>query len=324
MKAIQIHSTGGPEVLQLVDIDRPTIGPEDVLIRQTAVGLNYIDVYVRLGIYKKDLPIVVGREGAGVVEAVGAAVTAFVPGMRVAYIDSPNLGGYAEFNAVPARFCVEIPNDISDDLACAAMLQGVTAQYLSTDSFAVGPGHTVLVHAAAGGVGRLLVQLAKARGATVIATAGGADKCALARSAGADHTIDYRAEDFLPAVEALVGAHGIDCVYDSVGLSTWERSLATLRTRGSFVLYGAASGPVPPIDPQRLSAAGSVFFSRPTVVHFTRTHGELVERTNEVFTRMHDGQLDVRVGAVYALEQAADAHRDLEARATTGKSILRP
>lgn len=324
MKAIRVEGLGGPEVLRPVEIEPPVPGPDDVLVRQTFAGVNYIDVYVRNGTYKRDLPFVPGREGAGVVDAVGSHVTAFAPGMRVAYIDAPKLGGYAERNAVPARFCVEIPKHVGDDVACAAMLQAITAQYLVTDSHAVAKGEHVLVHAAAGGVGRILVQLAKARGATVIATAGGPEKCALAASAGADHVIDYRAQDFLPAVEAIVGPHGIDCAYDAVGLETWERSLATLRPRGSFVLYGASSGPVPPIDPQKLSAAGSVFFSRPSIVHFTRTHGELIERATEVFDALLHGKLEVRVGRVYPLAEAERAHRDLEGRATTGKSLLQP
>jgi NADPH2:quinone reductase len=217
---------------------------------------------------------------------------------------------------------VEIPDGIDDSLACGAMLQALTAQYLATDSYAIGPGDHVLIHAAAGGVGRLLVQFAKRRGAIVIATAGGPAKTALARSAGADYAIDYRAEDFEPEVKRITGGAGVEVVYDSVGKDTWERSLRSLRTRGSFVLFGASSGPVPPIDPMRLSAAGSVFFSRPTFSHFARTHGELAERARDVFDAMRDGALDVRIAATYPLEDAARAHRDLEARATTGKSLL--
>lgn len=323
MKAIRVEGVGGPEVLRSVDIERPVPGPDDVLVRQTFAGLNYIDVYVRTGYYPRTLPFVPGREGSGTVESVGANVAAFRPGMRVAYAESPGLGGYAELVAVPARFCVEIPEGIGDDVACASMLQGMTAHYLATDSFAIGPGDRVLVHAAAGGVGRILVQLAKARGATVIATAGGADKCALATSAGADHAIDYRAVDFAPEVMKLTGGAGVDCVYDAVGKETWERSLSTLRIRGSFVLYGAASGAVPPIDPQQLSAAGSIFFSRPTAGHFMRTHGELSERMSELFDAIRAGTLDVRIGHVYSLDHVALAHRDLESRATTGKSLFR-
>lgn len=304
-------------------VERPVAGPDEVLIRHTAIGLNYIDVYTRSGLYRRDPPFVPGREAAGVVEAVGADVTAFSPGMRVAYPEAPRLGAYAELNAVPERFCVAIPEDIDDDVACGAMLQGMTAHYLVTDSFAAGRGHRVLVHAAAGGVGRLLVQMAKARGATVIATAGGPEKCALAASAGADHVIDYRATDFAPEVMRLTGTAGVDCVYDAVGKDTWERGLGVVRLRGSFVLYGAASGPVPPIDPQRLSATGSIFFSRPTANHFMRTHGELSERMDDVFDQIRSGRLNVRIGKIYRLDDAVQAHRDLEGRATTGKSILR-
>ena len=202
------------------------------------------------------------------------------------------------------------------------MLQALTAQYLATDSYAIGPGDRVLIHAAAGGVGRLLVQFAKRKGAVVIATAGGPEKTALAASAGADHVIDYRAVDFLPEVKELTAGAGVDAVYDSVGKDTWERSLRSLRIRGSFVLYGASSGKVPPIDPQTLSAAGSVFFSRPTFAHFARSHGELADRASEVFDAIHDGSLQIRVSNTYPLAEAAQAHRDLEARATSGKSVL--
>jgi NADPH:quinone reductase len=323
VKAIRIDALGGPEVLRPVDVEPPVPGPGEILIRQYAVGVNFIDVYLRTGIYPRELPFIPGREGAGVVEAVGPDVAGFAPGMRVAYCDSPRLGGYAEFNAVPARFAVEIPAGIDDDVACASMVQGLTSQYLVTDSYALGIGDRALIHAAAGGVGRLLVQQAKSRGAVVFATAGGPEKTALARSAGADHVIDYRTIDFEPEVKRLAQG-GVDVVYDSVGKDTWERGLRVLRIRGSFVLYGAASGPVPPIDPQRLSAAGSIFFSRPTLLHFVRTHGELVERATDVFNAILAGRLDVRIGCVYPLADAAQAHRDLEARATTGKSILRP
>lgn len=323
VKAIRIDALGGPEVLRLVDVATPVPGPGEILVRQHAVGLNYIDVYLRIGTYPRELPFIPGREGAGVVEAVGPDVAGFTQGMRVAYCDSPRLGGYAEAVAVPARFAVEIPEGIDFDVACAAMVQGLTSQYLVTDSYPVGIGDRVLIHAAAGGVGRLLVQQAKARGAVVIATAGGPEKTALARSAGADHVIDYRATPFEPEVKRIADG-GVDVVYDSVGKDTWEGGLRVLRIRGSFVLFGASSGPVPPIDPQKLSAAGSLFFSRPTLVHFTRTHGELVERATDVFDAIRSGKLDVRIGRVYPLAEAAQAHRDLEARKTTGKTILRP
>ena len=322
MKAIRVDRTGGPEVLVLTESPEPVAQAGELLIRQSAAGLNYIDVYVRTGAYPRALPFIPGREGAGIVEAVGAEVAGFRPGMRVAYPESPNLGGYAERIAVPARFCVEVPDGIDDTTACAAMLQALTAHYLATDSHEIAPGDRVLIHAAAGGVGRILVQLAKRRGAVVIATAGGPEKVALAKSAGADHVIDYRAVDFEPEVKAITGGAGVDAVYDAVGADTWERSLRSLRMRGSFVLYGASSGKVPPIDPQTLSAAGSVFFSRPTFGHFARTHGELSDRATEVFDAILDGSLHVRISNTYPLAEAAQAHIDLEARKTSGKSIL--
>jgi NADPH2:quinone reductase len=305
-----------------VETARPKPAAGELLIRHSAIGVNYIDVYLRTGLYAHALPFVPGREGVGVVEVVGADVAGFTPGMRVAYPDSPNLGSYAEHITVPARFCLAVPDGIADDVACAAMLQALTAQYLAADSHEIGPGERVLVHAAAGGVGRILVQLAKRRGAIVIATAGGPEKTALAKSAGADHVIDYRAVDFEPIVRDLTGGAGVDAVYDSVGKDTWERSLRSLRIRGSFVLYGASSGKVPPIDPQTLSAAGSVFFSRPTFGHFARTHGELAERATEVFDAILDGSLEIRVSNRYPLADAKQAHIDLEARNTTGKAVL--
>jgi len=324
VKVIRVERTGGPEVLQLAQSDVPAPAAGEVLIRHTAIGINYIDVYLRTGAYAHALPFVPGREGVGVIEAVGSDVTALAPGMRVGYPDSPNLGSYAEYVTVPARLCVEVPDGVDDAIACGAMLQALTAQYLAGDSYSIGAGDRVLIHAAAGGVGRILVQLAKRRGAEVIATAGGPAKTALAKSAGADHVIDYRAVDFEPEVKRITGAAGVDAVYDSVGADTWERSLRSLRVRGSFVLYGASSGKVPPIDPQTLSAAGSVFFSRPTFGHFARTHGELAERATEIFDAILDGSLEIRVSNTYPLADVAQAHRDLEARNTSGKAILLP
>lgn len=324
MKVIRVDRIGGPEVLQTAESDVPTPAAGEVLIRHAAIGINYIDVYLRTGVYPHALPFVPGREGVGVVEAVGPDVAGISPGMRVGYPDSPNLGSYAEYVTVPARFCIEVPEGVDAQIACGAMLQALTAQYLVSDSYAVGAGDHVLIHAAAGGVGRILVQLAKRRGAVVIATAGGPAKTALAKSAGADHVIDYRAVDFEPEVKRITGGAGVEAVYDSVGKDTWERSLRCLRVRGSFVLYGASSGKVPPIDPQTLSAAGSVFFSRPTFAHFARTHGELAERAMEIFDAILDGSLEIRVSNTYPLADAAQAHRDLEARNTSGKALLLP
>jgi NADPH2:quinone reductase len=322
VKAIRIERHGGPETLQLVDVPVPQPGPGEIRVKQTAVGVNFIDVYLRTGVYKREPPFVLGREGAGTVDALGPGVSEFTLGDRVAYLDTPHLGGYAEYALVPAVETVPVPAGVDDRTACAAMLQGFTAQYLLRSVYPAAAGETVLIHAAAGGVGLLLTQLAKIAGATVIATAGGPDKVALARAAGADHVIDYRSTDFAPEVQRLTNGRGVPVAYDSVGRDTWERSLAVLSKRGYLVVYGASSGPVPPIDPLRLSAAGSIFLTRPTLGDFKQTRGELLERMNEVFGLIAAGRLDVRIGATYALADAATAHRDLEGRATTGKLLL--
>ncbi len=306
----------------MTDVPVPEPGAGEVRIKQTVAGINYIDVYIRSGIYKRPTPFILGREGAGIVDAVGPGVTELRAGDRVAYMETPHLGGYAEYAIVPVHEAVPIPDGVDDAIACAAMLQGVTAQYLMRTTYPAGPGDTVLVHAAAGGVGRLLVQLAKYAGATVIATAGGPAKTALAASAGADHVIDYAAVDFAPEVKRLTADAGVIVAYDSVGKDTWERSLSVLAKRGYLVLYGASSGPVPPIDPQRLAAAGSVFVTRPTLGDFKLTRAELLGRTDELFGLIAAGKLDVRIGATYPLAEAAQAHRDLEARKTTGKILL--
>jgi NADPH2:quinone reductase len=324
MKAIRIDHTGGPEVLELVDVPVPTPAAGEALIRHTAIGINYIDVYFRTGLYKRPLPFIDGREGAGVVEAVGEGVTEFKPGDRVAYAQTPNLGGYAELNAVPVRELVPIPDGVDDRDACALMLQGITAHYLANDTFPLRPGHVALVHACAGGVGSTLVQLAKARGATVIATVGSEAKAQLARGFGADHVIIYSNEDFAEATCAVVGAHGVDVAYDSVGKDTWERSLSVLRPRGMLVLYGNSSGPVPPVDPLKLMSGGSIFVTRPTMPDYVRTREELLGRVKDLFEATRSGKLHVRIGATYPLAEAAQAHRDLEARKTTGKLLLIP
>ncbi len=324
MKAISIDRVGGPEVLKLVDVPTPKPGPGEVLIRQTAIGLNYIDVYFRLGTYKRELPFIPGREGAGVVEALGEGVGDINVGDRVAYCETAHLGAYAEYNVVPAKELVVLPDDIDDRTGCAAMLQGITAHYLAHSTYPIQKNDWVLVHAAAGGVGLLLTQIAKARGATVIATAGGAEKGALAKGAGADHVIDYSTTDFAPVVKELTDGIGVAAAYDSVGKDTWERSMSVLRPRGYLVLYGASSGPIPPIDPQRLSAAGSIFLTRPTLTHYKLTRAELRTRANALFEMIRTKQLDMRIGHTYALADAAQAHIDLEARKTTGKVLLLP
>ncbi|GAC1575667.1 MAG: quinone oxidoreductase [Candidatus Elarobacter sp.] len=322
MNAIRIDRLGGPDVLQLADVPTPVPGPGEALVRQTVAGINYIDVYLRTGLYKTALPFVLGREGAGTVESVGAGVTEVKPGDRVAYAQTPKLGGYAAYNAVPVRELVPVPAGVDDATACAAMLQGMTAHYLATDTFPLRPGHVALVHAAAGGVGSILVQLAKARGATVIATAGTEAKAQLARDAGADHAIVYSGTDFAEATRAIVGDHGVDVAYDSVGKDTWERSLSLLKPRGMMIVYGNSSGPVPPIEPQKLAAAGSVFFTRPTLVDYIASREDLLRRARELFDLIAAGKLKIAIGATYPLANAAQAHTDLEARKTTGKLLL--
>lgn len=322
MKAINVQHTGGPEALQLVDLPVPTPGPNEIRVKQSVAGVNYIDVYIRNGTYKRETPFVLGREGAGTVEAVGSGVTELRVGDRVAYMDAPQPGGYAEYVVVPVGEAVPIPAGVDDEVACAAMLQGVTAHYLAHSTYRIAPGETVLVHAAAGGVGSLLTQLAKIAGATVIATAGGAAKVALALAAGADTAIDYTTTDFAPEVKRLTENKGVAVAYDSVGRDTWERSLAVVARRGYFVIFGASSGPVPPIDPLRLMAAGSIFLTRPTLGDYKATRAELLGRTSELFALVAAGKLDVRIGATYPLADAATAHRDLEARKTTGKVLL--
>ncbi len=309
-------------MLTLVDVALPEPGPGEIRVKQRVAGVNFIDVYIRSGIYKRTPPFILGREGAGTVDALGPDVDAFALGDRVAYMETPHLGGYAEYVIVPVAEAVPVPAGVDDPTACAAMLQGVTAQYLVQSTYPIAPGETVLVHAAAGGVGLLLTQLAKRAGATVIATAGGPAKVALARAAGADHVIDYTTTDFAPEVQRLTAGAGVAAVYDSVGRETWERSLGVLAKRGYLVLYGASSGPIPPIDPQRLSAAGSVFLTRPTLGDYKRTRAELLGRTDALFALIAAGELDLRIGATYPLADAAQAHRDLEARKTTGKILL--
>ena len=324
MKAIRVDRLGGPDVLEFADVPVPTPGPGEVLVRQRAAGVNYIDVYFRTGLYKRPLPFIDGQEGAGVVEAVGTGVTEFRPGERVAYPQSPNLGGYAELNAVPVQRLVSIPDGVDERAACATMLQGMTAHYLVNDTFPLRPGQIALIHAAAGGVGSILVQLAKAKGATVIATVGTEEKAQLVRGFGADHVIVYAQQDFAEATNALVGEHKVDVAYDSVGKDTWERSLSVLRPRGMLVVYGNSSGPVPPVEPQKLSAAGSIFFTRPTLANYISAREELVQRAHELFDAIANGKLHVRIGATYPLADAAQAHRDLESRKTTGKLLLLP
>jgi NADPH2:quinone reductase len=323
VRAIRFDHTGGPEVLTPVDVPTPEPGPGQALVRQHAAGVNYVDVYVRSGMYHTALPLIPGREGMGTILALGDDVTSLKTGMRVAYTQ-PNAGGYAEANVVDERYIVPVPDGVDDHTACALMLQGFTAHYLATDTFPLRAGHVALIHAAAGGVGLLLTQIAKARGARVIATVGTEEKAALARAAGADDVIVYAKHDFAEATRELVGAHGVDVAYDSVGKDTWERSLSVLRPRGMLVVFGNASGPVPPIDPAKLMTSGSIFFTRPTLPNYMATNAEIASRAAELFAMNVAGTLHARIGATYPLADAAQAQRDLEARATTGKLLLIP
>lgn len=327
MRAIIASAPGGPEVLSLTDVADPQPAADEVVVRVAAAGVNFIDTYRRSGSYAMPFPHVVGSEGAGVVEQVGAEVTGIAPGDRVAWSSAP--GSYAELVAVKAAHALVVPPAVSDQVAAALPLQGMTAHYLVTSSFRVEPGTTVLLHAGAGGVGLLLTQLAVARGAHVISTVGSAEKEALARAAGASDVIRYRELSDLTAelpalVRDLTNGRGVDAVYDSVGRDTFDASLASVSRRGTLVLFGASSGPVPPVDPQRLNAAGSVFLTRPKLDDHVADREELDWRASEVFGAVQDGTLDVRIGATYPLAHAAEAHRALESRSTTGKVLLLP
>jgi NADPH2:quinone reductase len=322
MHAIVVNRTGGPEVLESADIPVPAPKAGEALVKIAAAGVNYIDTYLRSGLYPRELGFTNGQEAAGVVEAIGPDVVDVSVGQRVAY--SSVLGSYADYAIVPADRLVPIPAGVDDRTACAAMLQGMTAHYLSHGTYPIQAGDTVLVHAGAGGVGLLLTQMAKARGATVITTVSTPQKAELSKKAGADHTIDYTTHDFEAEVKRITGNVGCDVVYDSVGKTTFEKSLNCLHVRGYIVLYGASSGPVPPIEPQHLSAKGSLFFTRPTLVHYIRTRADLLARAGEVFAMIADGSLEIRIGHAYALAEAAQAHRDLEGRKTTAKLLLIP
>jgi NADPH2:quinone reductase len=310
MRAVVVTQSGGPEVLELKDVTAPEPGEGELLVDVTFAGVNFRDVYERRGGYGPPPPIVAGIEGAGRVAAVGDGVTEASVGDRVAWNNAQ--GSYAEQVIVPAVRTVPVPDGIGDDLGCAALLQGMTAHYLTHSTFPVQPGDEVLVHAAAGGAGRLVVQMVKARGGRVTATTSGGVKADLARSAGADEVIAY---DRVPAGRFAV-------VYDGVGAETFDRSLAALVPRGMLVLYGAASGPVPPFELNRLAAGGSLFVTRPTLVNYVATREELLARAGDVYGRLGDGSLDVRIDAVYPFEDARRAQEDLESRRTAGKLLL--
>ncbi|MEP7190057.1 MAG: quinone oxidoreductase, partial [Roseiflexaceae bacterium] len=317
MKAIRIHGFGGPEALSADELPLPEPGPGQARVKLAAAGVNFIDTYHRKGLYPGQLPLTLGQEGAGVVDAVGAGVSEVQPGDRVVYAGVQ--GAYAEYALVPAARMVQVPSEVSFETAAAAMLQGLTAHYLAFSTFPLKPGDTALIHAAAGGVGRLLVQLAKRCGARVIGTASTDAKIALARSGGADEVIAYTREDFEATTKRLTDGKGVDVVYDSVGKTTFDQSLNCLRPRGYLVLYGQSSGPVAPLDPQVLNGKGSLFLTRPTLGHYIATRDELLSRSNDLFGWIASGELDVQIDQTFPLAQAADAHRYLEDRHTKGK-----
>jgi NADPH:quinone reductase len=321
MKAIRIHSHGGPEVLQLEEIPMPDIAPGEVLIRVRAAGVNYLDVYQRTGLYKISLPFTLGMEGAGVVEK-AAAGTALKPGDRVAWTQHP--GAFADFAAVPAWKVATVPDGIDDRSAAAALLQGITAQYLCETTYPIRPGETALVHAGAGGIGLLLLQLLKEKGATVYTTVSTDAKAALARSAGADETILYNKTDFVEAVRNFTGGRGVHVVYDSVGKTTYEGSLNALRPLGMLVLFGQSSGPVSPIDPLVLTQKGSLFLTRPSLAHYVADAASFKERATKVLNWVAAGTLKLRIEHVYPRTEIAQAYRDLEGRRTTGKLVIEP
>ncbi|SFJ66771.1 NADPH2:quinone reductase [Amycolatopsis sacchari] len=320
--AVQIHRTGGPEVLEVGEVEVGDPGPGELLVDVRAAGVNYIDTYHRSGIYPVELPATLGMEGAGTVTAVGPDVTGFSVGDRVAW--QGHFGSYTSRIRVPAAIAVRVPEGVSDETAAALMLQGITAHYLVRSTYEVEEGDAVLVHAAAGGVGLLLTQLAKARGARVIGTVSTEEKERLAREAGADEVIRYDQVDFAERTRELTGGEGVAVVYDGVGQSTFDGSIASLRVRGVLALFGASSGPVPPIDPQILNRGGSLYLTRPTSVHYVRTREELDWRAEELFSSVVDGSLTVRIGHRYPLAEARQAHEDLQGRRTTGKLLLLP
>ena len=322
MKAIRIHQFGGLDVLKYEDIARPEPGNGEARLKIEAIGVNFIDVYQRVGLYKPALPFTLGQEAAGVIDAVGPGVTDVKVGDRVAYTSV--MGSYAEYAVVPTRRLVPAPEDVSARDAAAVLLQGLTAHYLAYSTYPLQPGETALVHAAAGGLGALLVQIAKNIGVRVIGTVSTEEKARLARAAGADEVILYEQTDFEAEVKRLTNGQGVDVVYDSVGKTTFDKGLNCLRRRGYMVLCGQSSGAVPPFDPQVLNAKGSLFLTRPTLAHYTADRAELLQRANDLFQWMRAGKLKVRIDSTFALAQTADAHRHLESRKALGKVLLVP
>ncbi len=320
MRAVQVSANGGPEVLELVELDDPVAGPGEVVVQVAASGVNFMDTYQRGGMYRIPLPAVLGSEGAGRVLAVGEGVTDVAVGDRVAWQGVP--GSYAEQVKVPAERAVPVPDGVPDEVAAALLLQGMTAHYLCRSTYAVQDGDTVVVHAGAGGVGLLLTQLVRGLGGHVVSTVSTPEKAELARSAGAEHVTGY--DDLLDTVRDATGGAGVPVVYDGVGAATFETSLQVLRRRGLLALFGASSGPVPPFDLQRLNPAGSLYVTRPTLADYVATREELLWRSGELFDAVLAGRLRVRIGATYPLAQVRTAHEDLEGRRTTGKVLLLP
>jgi NADPH2:quinone reductase len=319
-KAICVHETGGPDVLKWEDVDVPEPGAGEALVRQTAAGLNFIDTYQRSGLYPIALPAIMGNEGAGVIEAVGDGVTEVKPGDRVAYHSAP--GAYAEQRIVPSWLLAKLPEDISDQQGASMMLKGGTAQYLLRQTYSVQVGDTIVVHAAAGGVGLITCQWAKYLGATVIGTVGSDEKAALAKAHGCDHAIVYSREDFTARVKEITDGKGVPVVYDSVGKDTFMGSLDCLQPRGLMVSFGNASGPPDPLNVLALSQKGSLFLTRPTLGHYTPNHAAVLKVANDLFDVVSSGAVKIEINQTYPLQDAAQAHRDLESRKTTGSTVL--
>jgi NADPH2:quinone reductase len=323
MKAIRVHAPGGPEVLQYEDVPDLVPAEAQALVRIEAIGVNFIDVYFRTGLYKvPSLPFILGQEAAGTIEAVGPGVTGLAAGDRVAYAGP--MGSYAEKAVVPADRLVQLQEGLSARDGAAAMLQGMTAHYLACSTYPLKPGDTCLVHAGAGGVGLLLCQIAKLRGARVLATTSTEEKARLAREAGADEVIFYNEQDFAAEARRLTGGQGVQVVYDGVGRATFDRSLDSLARRGTLALFGQASGPVPPLDPTVLNGKGSLYLTRPSLFHYIADREELEWRASDVLGWIRDGRLKLRIGLELPLREAAAAHRALEGRTTTGKVLLLP
>ena len=322
MKAIRVHECGGPEVMRLDELPKPNPGPGQVLVEVKAAGINLFDTQLRSGLYKRDLPLTLGLEGAGIVQATGAGLGEINVGDRVAFIFSA--GSYATHTLAPAERVVPLPDNITFEEAAAVLFQGLTAHYLATSTFTLGPDTSCLVHSAAGGCGILLCQIAKIRGAEVIGAVSTPAKALVAREAGADHVVIYPEEDFEKAVKRITGGRGVDVVYDAVGLDTYVRSMNVLRPRGLLALYGEASGDVPPIDPRELLFRKSLYLTRTGLDHYVADRHELRVRCDELFTWVAQGRLKQKIFGTFTLEQIAQAHRALEQRATTGKLLVIP